>query len=331
MQQQNHRRDGSVGSAKLWMGLGAVTIGLMLAAFLPAKWWLFSFFVIGLTAGLAARHIDARRARAHFSHSIASRRYVHEELLGEQNEAKFTVLLRPIQLASKVWIEVPRNLNDGFSQLPLEDVVRRAFEVRDRQVICINDGTEDLGAGQRLTDLEKWKQAIRPLLHRSMQIFVLPGATPGCLWEAQHLKSKGLIDKCVFIMPRSTLMPYERYAHYWSGVQAGYRSVGIKLIDYSSSGGLFTLDAKDFAPLFFIKPSLDIDPPLFSIASSLIGIERSTTGGPERHDVQIRVAEEFRELRNIRLSNADQENWSRYLLYQDKLFCCDNDMQRRVA
>lgn len=331
MEPQNDRDVESVPSVQPWIGLAALTVGIALVAFLPFGWWMLSFLAIGLIAGLAARHIDVHRARIHFSKSVGSSEHAREVLLRKQSEARFTVLLHPIQLANKVWIDVPRKLNDGYSRLPLEEVAWRAFATRDHQLICINDGVESMRQDMLLSDLETWKELTGPLLDQSTRILVLPGATQGCLWAAQHLKSKGMIGKCVFVMPRSTFIPFERYDRYWLDTQAGYRSVGIELVDYTTSGGLFILDAEDCEPLFFIKPCLDTDQPLLTFASLLSGVERSSIGDPEWHGFRQRVAGELRKLGIERLSNADRETWSRYLLYQDKLFCFDNGMRHRLA
>jgi hypothetical protein len=101
--------------------------------------------------------------------------------------------------------------------------------------VALGDRLASYGAAKVTVRDEDWQNVFYRLANASHLIFMLPGPSPGALWElGQIAVSSSLLDKTVFIMPPA-------FSHQWELVRAEAAELGVSFPPYNRSGCYFRL------------------------------------------------------------------------------------------
>ncbi|MGO6679593.1 hypothetical protein [Rhizobium leguminosarum] len=211
----------------------------------PSYWkfiggWYFVVFVLARSASVSAKEFRLATLRS-------------QEKLAENVGVPFTLLLRPF--SSEGQIEVP-SLSRPFTLLPIEKdaetiETQLARAVGDLRVV---GGSDDIvGRVRVLSSDADWKSKFSRLAHASSNIFVLPAAGPGILWEINWLKDNGLLKKTMFLMPSDDMTSKDFDALWNDSCDQLYSATGLKFPKYRPLGSVFTIDLNGTTKIYDAK------------------------------------------------------------------------------
>jgi hypothetical protein len=105
--------------------------------------------------------------------------------------------------------------------------------------VAIGDRLASYGAAKITVKEEDWQETFHRLANTSHLIFMMPGPSAALLWElSQIVRSRHLLDKTVFIMPREGR---RSPAEAWQKVTDMAAEMGVCLPPYSGEGCYFRL------------------------------------------------------------------------------------------
>lgn len=125
--------------------------------------------------------------------------------------------------------------------------------------MAIGDSDQFDGAGRITVPDNEWKDALAKLASAAQLIFMVPAASPGCIYEVEWLLASGLISKTVFVMPPSSMMTRAERRHLsdeWSRATAGLHETGLSLPGLQKRGALFVFNQMCALALTVRFPSL---------------------------------------------------------------------------
>ncbi|MBV1694555.1 MAG: hypothetical protein KGP27_08860 [Hyphomicrobiales bacterium] len=206
----------------------------------------------------AAAEGERRRteiAEAHFLDTIRG--------LAQGDAPPFTLYLRPFKLTNQLTYSTPEGHRVLRSVLVDEekDIERYLAEAVEATAPLIGLGRpgEHHGAGRIAVPNELWRDAVMVLAHAAERIVLMPYPTDGTLWEVEHMFDAALIDKVVFVMPRSEELDVDVRAYWQACAEILRTRHGIELPPWTSEGALFSLTSDGrvgtTAPLHLEVPS----------------------------------------------------------------------------
>jgi hypothetical protein len=105
--------------------------------------------------------------------------------------------------------------------------------------VAIGDRLASYGAAKITVKEQEWQATFHRLATASQLIFMMPGPSASLLWElSQIMRSPGLLEKTVFIMPREGR---RSLVEAWKKVSDMAAELGVSLPSYSSEGCYFRL------------------------------------------------------------------------------------------
>jgi len=117
---------------------------------------------------------------------------------------------------------------------------------RDMPLVALGLKDNRDGAGKVSTTDEEWKESVSLLISIAERIFCVPDDNPGTLWEVKQLKFLCAIDRTIFIMPSSKMLPdrQDSFPADWAHMVELVRSEGLYFPDYDPAGGFFGVNAE---------------------------------------------------------------------------------------
>jgi hypothetical protein len=147
----------------------------------------------------------------------------------------------------------------GGSTHPL--VPHRPYEVEENldnaiglnaMFVALGDRLASYGAAKITVKDEEWQNIFYRLANASQLIFMMPGPSPGALWELwQIMWSRSLREKTVFIMPpegSGVAVTACTHPREWETVSDVAAELGVKFPPYSHEGCYFRLREEDHLP-----------------------------------------------------------------------------------
>lgn len=154
-------------------------------------------------------------------------------------------------LASEIWASIRDSKEDRSESYSQLFVSRRnhaeieaaiSHDIRSEMpLVALGMHDNRDGAGKVSTTDEHWKDTVTLLINKAERIFCVPDDNPGTLWEVKQLKFLGALDRTVFIMPSSKMLP-DRHASFptdWAHMAESVRNEGLHFPDYDPAGGFF--------------------------------------------------------------------------------------------
>ena len=225
----------------LWLSTGCLLIDLMSPLGGPtAALWVA--IVLAILIDLSALKIGQRLASREFAALIAANPVTNHRIilyLRSFNMARRSLgamfMLQVLHIVHLVTL-----LEGGHG----EPDVHRPYGIEERldeaiglnaMFVAIGDQLLSYGAAKIPVKDEDWQNIFYRLANASQLIFMLPGRSPGALWElGQILRSRRLLEKTVFIMPAA-------FSSEWEHVSVEAAEIGVRLPRYFRNGCYFRL------------------------------------------------------------------------------------------
>lgn len=110
-------------------------------------------------------------------------------------------------------------------------------------VVGLDIVQDDFGIGRATVPDEKWELIVERLMLHADTIVVIPGVTPGLRREYSVLRTLGLLNKTLIVMPPCDIDVIDDCAHMWrEASDIAYVDLGVRLPAYEHSGLLFVVD-----------------------------------------------------------------------------------------
>jgi hypothetical protein len=133
----------------------------------------------------------------------------------------------------------PEQLAESDHSEDLESRLSDALTERG-PLIALGKPGEHFGAGRIEVTDAVWQQEFAILAKSADRIFVVPSATPGCMWELNWLKRHRLLNRCLFLSPPASTNIEERTSE-WASAADRLHAVGIELPGYDKRGKWFAV------------------------------------------------------------------------------------------
>jgi hypothetical protein len=168
-----------------------------------------------------------------------------QEIAAEAEKKNFILYLRPFRLEGRLPTANPAYRKYGAASIP-ETVDFEKLVVggagRVARVIKIGGDQEDSGTGRvRYTDAE-WQEHFERLSASAMAVVVIPGMGRGSIFELQSMKTRGVLSKCVFVLPKRDEHPLA-----WALAGMALGNIGVRLPDGRRGPTLFRINGLDEA------------------------------------------------------------------------------------
>jgi hypothetical protein len=167
-------------------------------------------------------------------------------LAGTAEDEPMFLYLRPFSSTGKLTIENPKAIGanaatpQGYENpiLEAESVLRDALD-RFGTLIGLGRQGEHYGAGRVTTDDDHWRAMVELLTDKATLVFLLPSDHPGTLWEIQHLRERGHLDKTIMVMPPAITGKDFSTAEEWERTRTKLAEDGVVLPAHRAAGALF--------------------------------------------------------------------------------------------
>jgi len=122
------------------------------------------------------------------------------------------------------------------SEVDLESLLSDAFSP-DTPLIGLGEPGEAIGAGRVKSSETEWREDVEAFASAAEIILVIPSAHEGTKWEINYLKERGLLAKCIFVMPPFT---NRELSEEWT---ASIDKMPICMPQYHKRGMVFSVDS----------------------------------------------------------------------------------------
>lgn len=118
---------------------------------------------------------------------------------------------------------------------------------------------------------EQWRDKAERLLHRAALVIVIPGSSPGSMWELGEIRARRLLDRTVWIMPAASILDdHLQFEEAWRATASACSShLRLSLPDYDPRGTIFCFGRSGSEP--------EIRPFSQALLASLIDLSRADT------------------------------------------------------
>jgi|GEM_PF-4069121 len=165
---------------------------------------------------------------------------------GTAEDEPIFVYLRPFSSTGKLTIKNPKVFAanaatpQGYESptLEAESVLRDALD-RFGTLIGLGRQGEHYGAGRVTTDDDHWRRMVELLTDKATLVFLLPSDHPGTLWEIQHIRECGHLDKTIMVMPPASTGNGFSMADEWERTRTKLAEDGVVLPAHQAVGALF--------------------------------------------------------------------------------------------
>jgi hypothetical protein len=205
-------------------------------------------FVIpaALLGGLATRLEHSRRRWLTAYRDRQAQELLQRLVAGTSEDEPLFLYLRPFSSTGKLTIQNPQVFaaNAATPQayaspiLEAESVLRDALD-RFGTLVGLGRQGEHYGAGRVTTDDDHWRTMVELLTDKATLVFLLPSDHPGTLWEIQHLREGGYLDKTVLVMPPAGTANGFSTVDEWERARTALADDGIILPAHQAAGSLF--------------------------------------------------------------------------------------------
>lgn len=207
--------------------------------------------IFGLIAGTIGLFV-----RSNSLAKIARDRDRFAELVSTGNAppgARHSLFLRPFFIDAKINHGKRDARSDAYwlrgRSDRLEALVADAMDDVMPVLMLGNRKNDRQGGAVRVRDSD-WKKTVETLAETADLIFVVPLAQPGTAWEIVMISERGLVSKCVFLVPAQSFVgPRLSGARFAFGVAEMYRHSRAALEnstvtwpDLGAEGGMFVFD-----------------------------------------------------------------------------------------
>ncbi len=210
-------------------------------------------------SGQSRRQQEANLRGSLFEKSVRTGSTLSEDELSILMEGRdfsgLYLLLRPIERRPNL-LRNPFYERHGIRLLgPLPDFLEpavtdyvtllvRSLEHRGSTVLAIGGAPSTLGPPKVEARDEEWIGKFVSLSRRARAVLILPAKSPGLILEVSLLRSRGMLSKCVFLMPPALAVGFSagfEVVDGWVETQTYFRKIGLQLPDYYAFGMLFGL------------------------------------------------------------------------------------------